>query len=72
MELRRGTAQNYTLYETAKIRSRILPAGGLGVPPRFNKSHKIGGLGGLIETITTVSIQRAVKDGHLIASAKQL
>ena len=33
MELRRGTAQNYTLYETAKIRSRIFPAGDLGVPP---------------------------------------
>ena len=46
MELRRGAAQNYTLYETAKIRSRILPAGGLGVPSRFNKSPKIGGLGG--------------------------
>ena len=42
MELRRGTAQNYTLYETAKIRSRILPAGGLGVPPRYNNPPGLG------------------------------
>ena len=29
-----------------KKRYRILPAGGLGVSPRFKKSPKIGGLGG--------------------------
>jgi len=29
-----------------KKKCRILPAGGLGVSPRYNKSPKIGGLGG--------------------------
>ena len=29
-----------------KKRCRILPTGGLGVSPSFNKSPKIGGLGG--------------------------
>jgi hypothetical protein len=44
--------------ETAKKRYRILPAGDLGVPPKFKKSPKIGGYAGLIETISAVSIQR--------------
>jgi len=41
--------------ETTKKRCRILPIGGLGVSPSFNKSPKIGGYRGLIETISVVS-----------------
>jgi hypothetical protein len=39
-----------------KKRCRILPDGGLGVSPSFKKSPKIGGLGGLIEALSAVSI----------------
>jgi hypothetical protein len=39
-----------------KKRCRILPAGGLGVPPSFKKSPKIGGYRGFIEIISAVSL----------------
>jgi hypothetical protein len=39
-----------------KKRCRILPAGGLVVSSSFKKSPKIGGSGGLIETISAASI----------------
>jgi len=39
-----------------KKRCRILPAGGLGVPPGFKNSPKTGGYRGLIKTISAVSI----------------
>jgi len=39
-----------------KKRCRILPAGGLGVSPSFKKSPNLGGLRGLIETISVVSV----------------
>ncbi len=39
-----------------KKRCRMLPAGGLGVSPSLKKSPKIGGLRGLILTISAISI----------------
>jgi len=36
----------YLIIRDRKKRCRILPARGLGVSPSFNKSPKIGGLGG--------------------------
>ncbi len=53
-----GSKQVYGVIaiETAEKRCRILPAGGLGVSPRFKKSPKIGGYRGLIETISAVSL----------------
>jgi len=38
-----------------KMRCRILPAGGMGVPPSLKKSPKIGGYRGLIESISAVA-----------------
>jgi hypothetical protein len=40
-----------------KKKCRILPAGGLGVSPRFKISPKIGGYRGLIETIPAISLK---------------
>ena len=44
----RGLIKTISAFSTRPLRKRcrILPAGGLGVPPGFNKSPKIGGLGG--------------------------
>ena len=41
-------------------RRRILPAGGLGVPPSFKTPPKIGGYRGLIESISAVSIKDVI------------
>ena len=38
-----------------KKRCRILPAGGLGVPPSFKKIPQDWGIRGLIETISAIS-----------------
>jgi hypothetical protein len=41
-----------------KKRCRILPAGGLGIPPSIKKTTRIGGYRGLIETISAFSVIR--------------
>jgi hypothetical protein len=40
-----------------KKRRRILSAGGLGLPPSFKKSHKIGGYRGLIKTLSALLLE---------------
>jgi hypothetical protein len=40
-----------------KKRCRILPAGGLGLPPGYKKSPMIGGYRGLIKTILIISLR---------------
>ena len=45
-----------TIGRLLKKRCRILPAGGLGVPPRFKKVPQDWGIRGLIETMSAASI----------------
>jgi len=42
--------------ETTEKRCRILPAGSLGVSPRFKNPPRFGGYRGLIENISAVSL----------------
>jgi hypothetical protein len=49
-----------------KKRCRILPAGGLGVSPSFNKSPKIGGYRGLIDTISVVLLTKTKSPYRII------
>ena len=56
-----------------KKRCRILPAGGLGVSPSFKKAPKIGGLWGLIETISAVLIEmRSHITDNTLAATREL